>query len=110
MVRKTSSEVFLYETLTSSTHLRGMWKKLNSNFNFTCVCKSEKQSLIFLSTSLFNWEHIDELNQESDEAVPNLLCSHKDVSRSLEGREAMFFSFILKRCFQNDSLLFENSN
>lgn len=67
-----------------------MWKKLKSNFNFTCVCKSEKQSFIFLNTSLFNWEHIDELSQESEEAVPNLLCSHKDVSLSLEGREAMF--------------------
>lgn len=65
---------------TSSTRRRGIWKKLSNNFNFTCVCKSAKQSLIFLKTSLFSWEQIEPLVHSLD--VPSLLCSHKDVSLS----------------------------
>lgn len=70
----------LFFFITSSTRRRGIWKKLSNNFNFTCVCKSAKQSLIFLKTSLFNCEQIEPLVHSLD--VPSLLCSHKDVSLS----------------------------
>lgn len=67
--------------VTSSTFLRGIWKKLSNNFNFTCVCRSGKQSLIFFKTSAFNCVQIEPLVHESFD-VPSLLWSHKDVSLS----------------------------
>lgn len=67
--------------VTSSTFLRGIWKKLNNNLSFTCVCKSGKQSLIFFKTSAFNWVQIEPVVHESFD-VPSLLWSHKDVSLS----------------------------
>lgn len=64
---------------TSSTSRRGMWKKLSSSFNLTCVCKSGKHSLMFFSTSLFSCEHMEPLVQLLSLDVPSLLCSHSDV-------------------------------
>jgi hypothetical protein len=40
--------------------LRGILKKLRSNFNLTCIASSVNTSLIFLKTSLFNCEQIDD--------------------------------------------------
>lgn len=57
---------------TSSTILRGMWKKLSSSFSFTCVCRSEKHSLMFRRTSLFSCDMIEPLIHESFD-VPSLL-------------------------------------
>lgn len=67
--------------VTSSTFLRGIWKKLSNNFSLTWVCSSGKQSLIFLNTSVFSWVHIEPPVHESFD-VPSLLWSHKDVSLS----------------------------
>lgn len=79
--QRTTNTNFLCNLLTSSTRRRGMWKKLSSNFSLTCVCRSGKQSLIFLNTSLLSCEHIEPLIHESFE-VPSLLCSHNEVSLS----------------------------
>lgn len=67
--------------VTSSTRRRGIWNKLNNNFNLTCVWRSGKHSFMLRNTSLFNWEHIEPLIHESFD-VPSLLCSHSDVSLS----------------------------
>lgn len=66
---------------TSSKFRRGMWKKLNKSFNFTWVCRSGKQSFMFLNTSALSCEHIEPPVQESLE-IPSLLWSHKEVSLS----------------------------
>jgi len=74
--------MYIHSKQTSSTFLLGMWKNDSNNFSLTCVWRSGKQSLIFLSTSALSCEQMEPPVHESFD-VPSLLCSHNDVSLSL---------------------------